>query len=456
MLRSTVYWHDRENVRCAAPLDSDKQYDVCIVGAGYTGLWTAHFLQQSSPALNIAILEARYAGAGASGHNDGFVLQALGGHGARSLWVRYGHDEMLRTFRALRNSAVEIGRFCVAADLDVEFEASPIYSVATVESHRRKLSASLQLATRLDLRADEPLDSQALSDLFGSATVLAGYRVGGGLLNPFKLARGLAQVVVSNGAHLYEATPVTEIAESKSGVSAITETGRVLCDKVVLATDAFQSWFPPLASQSSCFRSYILVSEQLNRAQLERLNWVHRPGFVDCHIPALFGRLTWDNRILLGGGLTVRARSTEHGSLRREQERAERRLSMLFRYLFPASRDVRPEYVYSGIIGVSKDMVPHVGPLSSRVSYAYGYSGHGIVATHLAAQALRDLTLETQNDAARLPFALSVPSSAALRIPSLKGWTATARRSVADWTSDRAVRAELRRVDREETFRSST
>lgn len=450
VLKSTVYWHETESVRISPPLNGSKHYDVCIVGAGYTGLWTAYFLQQSSPSLRIALLEARYAGAGASGHNDGFVLQALGGHGAQSLLNKYGHDDTLRILQALRSSAVEIGRFCIAKDLPVEFEASGIYAVATVDRHQRHLTAGLQSAGQLGIHGERLLSCEALRREFGSATVLAGYRVGGGLLNPFKLARALARVVVRNGAHLYERSPAIEISETKTGVSAITSSGLITCDKLVVATDAHQSWFEPLSRHSFCVRSYILVSEKLTRSQLERLKWENRSGFVDAHNHALFGRLTWDNRLLLGGGFAARARNACDSSPQREQERAERKLTGLFRYLFPALCDVKPEYVYGGIIGVSRDMLPQIGPLSPRINYAYGYSGHGIVATHLAAKAVRDLTLDTRSEALELPFIRSGPPPTVSRIPSPVQWSVRVRRGAADWAADRVVRAGLRRLDRKQ------
>lgn len=444
MLKRSVYWHDTKAVSYAGKLDGDAHYDVCVVGAGYTGLWTAYFLRQSQPSLRIAVVEAEFAGAGASGHNDGFVLQALGGHGADSLTATYGGDGATRILTALRGSALEIARLCVAHDLDAEFEASPIYSVATVPSHRRKLAASLRASSRLGLNGGELLGEPACGELFGSVRVLDGFRVGGGLVNPFKLTRALAGLVVAQGVSLYEATPVASLEETAGGVTVTAASGRVRCDKVVLGTDAFASWYPPLARQTHCVRSYILVSEHLTRQQLERLNWRSRAGFVDSHDLTLFGRLTWDNRILLGGGYVAAASGPAEHPSPAEQSRAERRLTGLFRYLFPHAGNARPEYVYSGVIGVSADKLPHVGALSPRISYAYGYSGHGIVAAQLAAKILRDITLEADSDELRLPFVRpELPS--ARRARSRMAWHLSSRyRAWRDWAGDRPMRSAFR------------
>jgi glycine/D-amino acid oxidase-like deaminating enzyme len=443
--KPSVYWHDTEPVSRADPLDGEARYDVCVVGAGYTGLWTAYFLRQSQPALHVAVLEAQYAGAGASGHNDGFVLQALGGHGVASLTAKYGSDGSGRIFTALRRSALEIGRLCVAQDLDVDFEASPIYSVAAIPSHRRKLAAALRAADELGIKGSDLIGQAGQAKLFGSVRVLDGYRIGGGLLNPFKLVRALARLVVADGVALYESTPVTSIKEAAGGVTVSAGPGRVYCHKVVLATDAFQHWYPPLARQTYCVRSYILVSQQLSRQQLERLNWRSRAGFIDGHSNALFGRLTRDNRILLGGGFAAPASCPEQRPRAAEQSRAERRLTVLFRYLFPQVAETRPEYIWGGAIGVSADMLPHVGALSPNISYAYGYSGHGIVATQLAAKILRDITLEADSDEAALPFVRpELPPSRRAR--SRLEWLLSRHyRAMLSWTQDRPVRRELRR-----------
>jgi glycine/D-amino acid oxidase-like deaminating enzyme len=101
----------------------------------------------------------------------------------------------------------------------------------------------------------------------------------------------------------------------------------------------------------------------------------------------------------------------EDGVSPAEQGRAERRPAGSFRSLFPALGDVRPEYVYGGAIGVTRDLLPRIGLLSPRISYAYGYCGHGIVSAHIAAKALRDLTLETGRDTLDLPFVVSSEGS---------------------------------------------
>jgi glycine/D-amino acid oxidase-like deaminating enzyme len=311
---------------------------------------------------------------------------------------------MLQVLLLVRNSALEITRFCISKDLDVDFEASAVYSVATSVRQQREIINTIRDAQYLELPEPELLPLSALHDVFGSARVVAGFRVGGGLLNPFKLSRALAGIVVADGAELYEATSATGISESAAKVCVTTESGRIFCDKAVIATDAFQSWNPLLTTAASYVRSYILVTRQLTTEQLERLNWMRRPGLISSPNPALFARLTWNNRILLGGGFTIPMERPEDGVPYAEQKYAERRLTRTFRYLFPALHDVCPEYVYGGVIAGTQDGLPRFGRLSSRISYAYGYCGHGIISTHIVAKILRDLTLELKSDMLDLPF----------------------------------------------------
>jgi glycine/D-amino acid oxidase-like deaminating enzyme len=412
VIKSTVYWHDTEIVPPARRGTAVGKYDFCIVGAGYTGLWTAYFLQQSEPSARIAVVESNFAGAGASGHNDGFLLKALAGQTGSSLQDEFGREAALQVSQALKESVVEISRFCILEDLNIEFEASSIYSVATSGIQLREIHDTIREAEHLDLPGPELVPEEELRNVFGSAKVIAGYRAGGGLVNPFKLTRALARIVTANGAQLYEATPATGVSESTGLARVDTGNGQIYCDKVVLATDAFQAWIPRLSGTISCVRSYILVSEVLTMDQLERLNWLHRPGLITACNPAFFIRLTWDNRILLGGGLARPMRRAGDQALPSEQRYAERELMRQFRRIFPSLRDVAPEYVFGGTIGVTDDLLPRIGRLSPRISYAYGYCGHGIVSAHIAAKILRDLTLETKSDELDLGFLVALTSPA--------------------------------------------
>jgi glycine/D-amino acid oxidase-like deaminating enzyme len=394
-MKHGTYWRDTEPVQAGAPLGEDLACDVCIIGAGYTGLWSAHFLKQHDPALSVVLLEAGYAGAGASGHNEGFALPALGARTPDSLVAEFGPDKTMRTYAELRRSAVELARFCAHRKLDAEFEASEIYQVAVTRGQIKLMKANVELAASLDGSAagTSVLSGAQMRARIGSPMLRGGYRCGGGLLNPHKLVRRLAEVVQSEGNRIYESTRALAVEDGAAGVRVRTSVATVSAARVVLATDAYQDWHPAFAGELHHKRRYALVTEPLTQRQLEKAGWARRDGFVTTGAEAVFGRLTWDSRIMICGGFSLGVRGADSGPRDRDAVRAEGRMISIFRRYFPALTDAAFEYCYGGTIGITASMLPRVGLLSPRVGYAYGYSGHGIVSCHAAAKALSTLML---------------------------------------------------------------
>jgi glycine/D-amino acid oxidase-like deaminating enzyme len=175
---------------------------------------------------------------------------------------------------------------------------------------------------------------------------------------------------------------------------------------VVLATDAYQDLMPVLARRVRIICNYVLVTEPLNETQADRLCWPSREAFVHNRAMDVFARPTWDGRILLGGGYASPTYRTEGGHGGGTPARAQRWTTMTFRQFFPMLPDLAVGYFYGGAVAATADRVPHVGRLSPRACYAYGYSGNGIVVSRAAAEAVRDLVLERAT-ASREPLFVS-------------------------------------------------
>jgi len=390
-MKHDTYWRETEPVQAGAPLGEDLACDVCIVGAGYTGLWTAHFLKEHDAGLSVVVIEADFAGAGASGHNEGFVLQALGARTPDSLVAEFGRARTVSTYAELRRSALDLSRFCVRRNLDAEFEASQIYQVASTRGQLKLIYRNVELAAAIGGSVARVLRGPEMRARVGSPLLTAGYRCGGGLLNPHKLVRGLAKAVQAQGVRICESTRALSVEDGAAGARVRAPTATVTAARVVLATDAYQYWHPAFAGQLRHKRRYALVTEPLTERQVEMAGWVTRDGFVNAGANSVFGRLTWDSRIMVSGGFSLRCRGTGPAEPQSDAVRFEGRMISIFRKYFPVLKDVAFEYCYGGTIGITKNMLPVVGFLSPRIGYAYGYSGNGIVSCHTAARALSGL-----------------------------------------------------------------
>ena len=399
----SIYWRDTEPVEPGPPLEGDVRCDVCIVGGGYTGMWTAHFLKQAEPALDVQIVEADYAGAGASGHNDGFVTPTIG-HSLWGLLHRFGPERAKLAYGAVGRSILELGRFCRQNGIDAGYEPNGFYLVATSDGQMSRLERDVELADRMDSRL-EIVGRDAIQQRIGSPAIQAGLKGGGALVNPHRLARGLARVVRAAGVTIHERTPATRFEVAPGGGHVVTTPrGRVTAPKLVLATNAYQHRFPAFRNQVKPVWSYAMVSEPLDDARLAELPWTDREGFVEATNFIVFGRLTAENRLLIGGGPAPYRYGRDMDERHVHDPRVEVALRQAFARFFPDWGDLRFTHSYGGCIAITRDYVPHVGELSPGVYHGYGYCGNGIACTHTAGKALRDLVLERDTSYSNLLF----------------------------------------------------
>jgi glycine/D-amino acid oxidase-like deaminating enzyme len=400
--RYAIYWRETEAVDPSPPLDGERRCDVCIVGGGYTGMWTAYFLKQAEPSLDIQIVESDFAGSGASGHADGFITPTIG-HSLHTVIRGFGYDKAKAGYAAIGRSILELRRFCRRESIDAELEPTGFHLVATDDDQRRRLEGDVALAAKLGV-SYAVLGRDHARDRIGSPAIEAALKTPGALVNPHKLARGLCRVIREQGVTVHERTPATALGRHAGGHVVTSAAGRVLAEKVVLATNAYQHQFAPLRNDVMPVWSYAAVTDPLSDEQLAQVHWPDREGFVEARNFILFGRLTADNRILIGGGpaLYHYGRDMDLRRLRNDGVTAALR-DALARY-FPAWRDVPFSHAYGGCIAITRDLVPHVGALGGGVFYGHGYCGNGIAAAHTAAKALRDLVLGVETDYTDLLF----------------------------------------------------
>ena len=393
------FWWDELGVpeRTRPPLPGDTDADVAIVGAGYTGLWTAYYLAALQPDLRIVVLEQRFAGFGASGRNGGWLTNSVTGGRAR-----YGREGGAAQQRALNESVDEVIAVAAREGIDADIVRGGELEVARTPAQLARLQASA---------AEEAAWPHTDVEVLDAAATAARIRIAGAMgslwhphcarIHPAKLVRGLAEAVEKRGVAIHEGTRVTAIEPGR----AVTEHGTVTATHVIRATEGFtpnlrgehRTWLP--------MNSSMIVTEPLPADVWAAIGWDGRETLGDFAHVYMYAQRTADDRIAFGGrGVPYRygSRVDADGAT---QVRTIRSLSDLLRRFFPAAAEVPIAHAWAGVLGVPRDWAATVGlDRSTGLGWAGGYVGTGVTATNLAGRTLADLVLERDTDLVRLPW----------------------------------------------------
>jgi glycine/D-amino acid oxidase-like deaminating enzyme len=376
-------------------LPGDRDVDVAIVGGGFTGLWTAYYLATADPGLRIAVLEAEYAGFGASGRNGGWC-SALFPKSVSALARRHGRGPALAMYAALRDTVDEVGRVAAAEGIDCHYAKGG--TVVLARSAAQLARARSEVAEAGEFGLDLTLLSATeASARCGASNVVGGtYTPDCAAIHPARLAQGLASAVERLGVTIYEGTRVAELPAGR----VVTPQGTVRADVVVRATEGYT---PALAGHRRALApvySLMLATEPLPAAFWDRVGLGRRETFSDHRHLIIYGQRTADDRLAFGGrgapyhfGSRVKA-SYDHEPAVFAALRAT--LTELFGEVPVASE-------WGGPLGIPRDWMPSVG-LHDGVAWAGGYVGDGVAATNLAGRTLRDLILGTGSDLVHLPW----------------------------------------------------
>jgi glycine/D-amino acid oxidase-like deaminating enzyme len=403
-VKNAIYWWETEPVVPGLPLEGTAECDVCIVGGGYTGLWAALFLKEAEPSLDVRIVESRWAGAGASGHNDGYAMTVLD-MSLHHLVEHQGVERAAAAHEAVAQSVVEMGEFCTQNGIDAEFELNGFVGFATNPGQLWRLERDYEAARKIGADHDfELFDAEAARGIVGSPIVQGALKEGrSAILNPHKLARGLARVAQDRGVTIYERTPAVElVAGARPGV--VTAAGRVTANTVVVATNAYQHTFRQFRNKVIPLWSYAMMSEPLSDEQLARVLWPGREGFEDKRNYITIGRFAADNRVLWGGRVAPYYFGNDMDLRHMSNPRVHGELREAFELFFPEWRDVRFTHAYGGCVAITAGFVPLFGRLDGGIVYGYGYNGHGVAPSHTGGKILRDLTLGRDTEYTSLLF----------------------------------------------------
>jgi len=435
--RHLSLWHDTagEELAPRPPLPGDTQVDVVIVGAGYTGLWTAYYLARADPSLRIAILDSEIAGFGASGRNGGWC-SALFAAGSRKLEKIHGRQGRLAMRDAMRATLDEIEQVLGREGIDAKFVKGGTLTLATRVAHLRRLRAH---AYGHDEQSDEddvwlePRDLQ--QRLRAQSCFGALFAPHCAAVHPTRLVRGLARCVEGLGVKIYERTRATAL---RTG-SVRTMRGRVTADVVVRATEGYTAQLERHRRVLLPIYSLMIATEPLPPSFWAEVGWDQRETLTDGRQMLIYAQRTWDDRIAIGG----RGAPYHFGSRLDDGFESEPRvfgeLHKALVTLFPQARDAAIRHRWGGPLGAPRDWQSSVGyERASGMAWAGGYVGDGVSTANLAGRTLRDLILGRDTEIARLPW---VNHRSRKWEPEPLRW-AGAR--LALWTAASADRAEER------------
>ncbi len=410
------YWYEDADEPDSNPtLVRTESCDLCVVGGGYTGLWTAIIAKERDPSRDVVLIDAREVGSAASGRNGGFMESSLT-HGVANGQERFP-DEVdvleqlgLDNLNAIEEAITKYG-------IDCDYERTGVIDVATTShpaTYLDELRDDFQQLRALGQRV-QWLDASEMQAEVHSPTYTGGLwrHDRAALVDPARLVWGLKAAAESLGVRVYEDTKATAIERDGVGVLVETPLGRVRAGKVALATNAFKPLLRRLRHYVVPVYDYCMVTEPLSAEQLASLGWANRQGLSDIPNQFHYYRLTEDNRILWGGYDAIyffRGRVLAELESRPESWAT---LSKHFFTTFPQLEGVKFTHAWGGAIDTSSRFCVFWGrAMGGRVSYALGYTGLGVAASRFGGEVMLDMlyghrSIATQTDFVRrkpLPF----------------------------------------------------
>jgi putative aminophosphonate oxidoreductase len=388
----------------SAPLRDDARADVCIVGGGFTGLWTALSLTERAPELDVAIVEADVCGGGASGRNGGFLL---------SLWAKFraletvcGTDAALWLARASADTVGRIAAFCDEHDIDAHVRRDGWLWTAT---NRAQIGAWDSTLAAVEAQGEHPFERLEPADVArrsGSPSHLAGvFEPTAATVQPALLARGLRRVALERGVRVHEHSPMTRLDRSSPPVVR-TRDGSVTADRVVIALNAWATRLREVRSAVVVIASDVIATGPIPE-RLQEIGWTDGLCIDDSRLLVNYYRTTLDGRLVFGqGGGTLAfggrvGAGFEGGSPRVDEVRAG------LRHIYPMLADAAITHTWTGPIDRTAVGLPFFWRLGGRddLLCGAGYSGNGVGPSRLGGDVLASLALGADDEWARCGLA---------------------------------------------------
>jgi glycine/D-amino acid oxidase-like deaminating enzyme len=400
--RDVSLWFDSLATAVAprAALAQSAHADVAIVGAGYTGLWTAYYLQQADPGLRIAVLESEVAGFGASGRNGGWC-SALYPVSISTLADEVGRDAAIAQYDAMVGSVGEVLRVAGSEGIDAGIAHGGTITLA--RSDVQLMRAHEEVTEAAEFGRDLSfLDGPAARDRLNATSVVgATFTPHCAAIQPAALVRGLADLVEARGATIYEQTRVVGIEAG----AALTDRVTLHAPIVIRATEGYTARLQGLRRAVAPVYSLIIATEPLPDDVWAEIGLKKRETFTDLRHLIIYGQRTADNRMVFGG----RGAPYHLGSrIKTGYDRVPRVFDLLQQTLtdlFPVLAKYRITHRWGGPLGITRDWHASVGlDRQTGLGWAGGYVGDGVSTTNLAGRTLADLIRGVNSPLTELPW----------------------------------------------------
>jgi len=395
-------------------VDGDLLVDLLVVGGGFTGLWAALLAAQANPGLGIALVEAGTVGWAASGRNGGFCSASLT-HGTANGMSRWPQDMPVLT-RLAQENLDGIEHTIREHRIDCDWTRAGELTVAVEPWQLDDLAELGEMSGRLGERV-RTVDAAGARAVADSPTYLGGLLVedSTAVLDPARLARGLADVLTRSGVRVLEGSRVAGLRDEGARVAARVITGldtglesagsvpaaqyTVRATQVVLATNAFPSPLRRLRLWTVPVWDHVLATEPLTDRQWDDLGWSGGQGLSDAGNQFHYYRTTADRRVVWGGYDALYYYGSDLSQRRMRHRPTERKLAEHFFTTFPQLRGVRFSHVWAGAIDTSTRFTAFWTPAMGRkVVSVQGFTGLGVGASRFGAQVALDLLEGAENE----------------------------------------------------------
>ncbi|MQA05724.1 MAG: FAD-dependent oxidoreductase [Streptosporangiales bacterium] len=388
----SLWLHEAGVTPALDPLRGRVRADVAVVGGGYVGLWTALRIKELAPETDVVILEADVCGGGASGRNGGFVLSWW--PKISSLVALCGEAEAMRLVRASEDAITTIGDFCRAKAPAADFRQAGWLWTATSSAQDGAWAGVVDVSERLRPGAFTVLEPAEVARRSGSASHLAGVlEHSGGTVHPGHLVRALRAEALDAGVRIFEHSPVRGLA--RTGVPVVsTASGRVVADRVVVATNAWAAGLRELHTSLFVISSDMITTAPIP-GRLAEIGWTDGVGVTDSQMLVCYYRTTGAGRVAFGkGGWSIGLGGWMPPSMQRHRGRA-RLVEADFRRYYPMLRDVPITHDWAGPIDRSHNSLPLIDWLNRdrTIAYGVGWSGNGVGPSVVGGRVLASLAL---------------------------------------------------------------
>ncbi len=389
-MKYTSYWLDtapRFEGGQEGPVEG--RFDVAIIGGGFTGLSAA--LRLARAGVSVALLEAQHVGAGGSGRNGGHLNNGLS-HGYAAAKAHLGATRAHALYKAYDRSIDMIEEIIAEERIACDFRRSGKLKLASKPGHVAGLRANCELIAREvdpEARWLEPseLGNEIGSRAFHGATL----QPKSAMMHMGRYVAGLARAATGHGARIWEGAPVTGRRKQNGGWRLDTPRGHLQADRVIAATDAYSGAHPgaplkPFRKRIIAVGSFIVATRPLDDTEVKATMPGNRTCVTSLNIGNYF-RLSPDNRLIFGGRARFSATSDQ-----RSDAKSGAILRAGMAGIFPHLADVKIDYCWGGLVGMTKDRLPRAGEMDGMI-YGMGYSGHGAQMSTLVGASLADIAM---------------------------------------------------------------